>query len=265
MIETKSSTTGQHDEEVWNKDAGAWNTVLRLILRIPHIKVDRAKFLKAQLSAYCDDEQVIKAIEDSPANAGISPKIIDRVAKSCIKIHTAIATGATVITALPGGLTGPAIAATVIGDVAQFYGHAFILAQKLAYLYGWPTIVGDEVDDETKFRITMLLGGMLGAEKALRAIDLVAKNFAGQVAKRLPRIALTKTAWYPLVKTTAKWIGISLTKNTFARGLGRIIPVVGGIICGGMTVIMMKKMAKQLQSHLKTLKFAQQGKTGLAK
>ena len=99
----------------------------------------------------------------------------------------------------------PAIPATLTADMVQFYCHAFILSQQLAYLYGWPSISEeDEVDDETKFRVTMLIGGMLGIKEARRAITLIANKFAEQAAKRIPRIALMKTAWYPLIRTTAR-------------------------------------------------------------
>ena len=86
--EQKSSDAEQHDVEVWNKDARVWNKVLGGILAVPGVKVDRANFLRSQLNTYCDEAEVIKAIEDSPANAGISPKIIDKAAKSCIKFQT---------------------------------------------------------------------------------------------------------------------------------------------------------------------------------
>ena len=258
--EQKSSDAEQHDEEVWNKDAGVWNKdagvwnkVLGGILAVPGVKVDRANFLRSQLNTYCDEAEVIKAIESSPAKAGISSKIIDKAAKSCIKFQTGKSTAFAFLLGLPGGW---AMAAALPADLVQFYAHAFILCQQLAYLYGWPNL-DDEVDDETKFRITMFLGVMLGVSHAQKGIKLVAEAFAKNAAKKLPKIALTKTSWYPFIKSTARWFGVSLTKNALGRGVGRVIPVLGGFICGGINLVMMKKMANRLQRHLKETKFAQ--------
>lgn len=59
-------------------------------------------------------------------------------------------------------------------------------------------------------------------------------------------MALTKTWYYPLVKKIAGMIGVKLTKDTFAKGLSKAIPVMGGIISGGITYVSMDKMSKRL-------------------
>ena len=147
---------------------------------------------------------------------------------------------------------------TIPVDVAQFYYNAIILSQKLAYLYGWPRILKEGgIDEETKMRITLLIGVMLGVGEATKVITKLAQEFAIQTAKRLPRQALTKTAYYPIVKQIGKWIGIKITKTIFARSVARVIPVIGGITSGLLTMTMMRPMAKRLQDHLKTTKFAQ--------
>lgn len=63
-------------------------------------------------------------------------------------------------------------------------------------------------------------------------------------------MALTKTAIYPLIKQIAKWIGISLTKSSFAKALGKVIPIVGGAISGGLTLATFRPQAKRLQKKL---------------
>ena len=246
-----------YEPETEEKDSGAtaWNRIVGASLAMPGAKVDRESFLRSQLMGYCEEEQIAKAIKDSPANAGISPELIDKLADACIKWQRYKASAISFATGIPGGW---AMAGTLPADLVQFYWHAIVLAQQLAYLYGWPSILEDgEVDEETKLKITLLVGAMLGAAEAQKAIAEIAKRISEQMVRRLPRIALTKTAFYPVIKQIGRWIGINITKNTFARGAARIVPILGGFISGGLTSYMIKKMANRLKDHLKKTIFAQ--------
>ena len=165
-----------------------------------------------------------------------------------------VASGISFAAGLPGVVAMPA---TVPLDLAQFYGNGLNLAQKLAYLYGWPDLLDrNEVDEETELHLTLLLGVMLGANGAIRALNEVARRAAEQAARRIPRMALTKSAWYPIIRQVAKWLGVAVTKQTFARGVSRFIPIVGGAISAGVTAATLRPMAKRLQRHLRTLKYA---------
>lgn len=62
---------------------------------------------------------------------------------------------------------------------------------------------------------------------------------------------MTKTVIYPIVKQVAKWIGVKLTKESFAKGLGKVIPIIGAAISGGLTYATFKPGAKRLQKVLK--------------
>ena len=149
------------------------------------------------------------------------------------------------------------MAATIPTDVAQYYWHVIVLAQKLAYLYGWPDLFDDgEFDEETEMRITLLIGAMMGAREASRLLSEIAKRFAHQVAYRLPKQALTKTAYYPIVKLIGKWIGVRITKQTFARGVSKVIPVAGAVLSAGVTAGFMLPAAKNLRKTLKTTRYA---------
>ena len=237
------------------KKSPKWANIIEVSLAIPGARVNRENFLRTQLGSHCDEEQVSKAIESSPAKANISPDIINQIANSCIKWQTRKTSAASFVTGLPGGW---AILGTIPVDLAQFYCNAIILAQKLAYLYGWPSILKEKgIDEETKMRVTLLIGAMLGVGEATKVLNKIAQEFAKETAKRLPRQALTKTAYYPIIKQIGRYIGISVTKASFSRGVARIIPIIGGITSGLLTMAMMRPMAKRLQDHLKTTKFAQ--------
>ena len=237
--------------------ATAWDRIVRASMAIPGAKVDRRDFLYAQLRSYCGERQVHKAIEGRPANAGIAPELIDKLADSCIKAHVIKAAGIAFATSLPGGWF---MAATIPADVAQFYWHAIVLSQKLAYLYGWPDILEEgAVDDETELEITMFIAIMIGSGKSSKAIAGLSNAFANAVAHKLPMMPLTKTPWFPVIKEIGKWVGIQVTKASFARGVAKVIPVVGGAAAAGITVVMMRPMGRQLKDHLRELALAKPG------
>lgn len=229
-------------------DANLWNKVMSRVLSMPGVKVDRDAFLKKELAIYCTKEQLEKVITVSPV-AVLPKRLIDKVAKSCINSHTAKAVALSAIAGIPGGW---GMAGTVPVDLAQYYFHSFVLSQKLAYLYGWPDFYDENgnITDDTCNMLTLFIGVMMGVAVANQAIHKIAEGLAGQVVKRLPRMTLTKTVIYPLVKQVAKWIGVNLTKSTFAKSLGKIIPILGGGISGTLTYITFHPSAKRLQRVL---------------
>lgn len=225
-----------------------WDKVMGAALAMPYVQVDREEFLTKELTRYCSPEKLCKAISGRPIDV-LSKDVIDRVANACISSHTARVTGISALTGLPGG---PAVFAAVPADLAQYYWHTFVLAQKLAYLYGLPDLRDEKgnMTDTSHDMLTIFVGVMMGVSVANNALRGLAREFAKQVVKRLPQQALTKTVYYPVVKRVAKWIGISLTKQSFAKGVGKFIPVLGGIISGGLTLATFRPSAKRLQKKL---------------
>ena len=228
--------------------------ILRAAMALPGARVDRVSFLNSQLRAHYPDEQVRKAIEISPGCACMSIDQIDKIADSVIRSHVVKAAGLSFAAGVPGGLL---MAATIPADTIQFVWHGIVLAQKLAYLYGWPDLLEEgEPDEESLLRMVLLIGAMLGVAEASRLLTSIANRFAQQVGRRLPRYALTKTAYYPLIKQILKWVGIRLTKQSFARGISKVIPFVSGVISASVTVFTLRPMARRLKDHLRELEFA---------
>lgn len=225
-----------------------WNKVMSSALAIPGVQVDRETFLRSELRQYCSKDELEKAISN-PVDV-LSEDRIDSLANSCINNHLLKVTSLSVVAGIPGGL---AMAATIPADMAQYYWHTFVLAQKLAYLYGIPDLRDENgnLTETSQDMLTLFVGVMMGAAAANNAIKNVSKAFAVQVVKRLPQKALTKTVYYPIIKQVAKWIGIKLTKDTFAKGVGKTIPILGGIISGGLTASTFRPSAKRLQKKLK--------------
>ena len=146
------------------------------------------------------------------------------------------------------------MAATIPTDIVQYYGYTLRAVQKLLYLYGFPEIDSDEeglqLDSETINSIIVCLGIMNGVAGANNAIKAMAKALAVGVEKQLMKMALTKGAVYPIVKSVMKWFGITLTKSLFTGGIKKAIPVVGGVIGGGITFATFKPCCHRLKAAL---------------
>ena len=229
-----------------------WNKILAAVLKMPGIKVDRAAFLREALKPYCTGQKLDMLDSVRPYTIA-SDRDIDRAASSCINRHTAMATTASTIAGLPGGL---AMAATLPSDLTQYYYHVFVLSQKLAYLYGFPDFCDEngELSDAASDLLTIFMGSMMGVKVADQGIGELAKGVAHSALGRLPRVAITKAAVYPVAMQVARMIGMKLTKDSFARGLGKLLPIAGGLFSGGVTLFTFKPGARRLQKRLKAQK-----------
>lgn len=243
-------------EQIVTTENSNFEKVLRSAMELPGIKINRARFLQKELSKYFDGDIVEKAINTNPAQAGLNVKDLDRIAKSCIHYETTKVTSISAAAGIPGGL---AMAATIPADIAQFFGHIIRILQKLVYLYGWQEMFqgdGDGLDNETSNQLTLFIGVMFGVNAANAAISKIAAAAAIRAEKTLVQKALTKGTIYPIVKKVATLVGVKMTKQIFAKGVGKIIPVVGAVISGGVTFVGFRPMANRLQKHLVTLPMA---------
>lgn len=228
-------------------EINVWNKVMSTAMNIPGVKVNRDEFLTKELRPYCTTAELPKALIN-PVKV-LSRERIKHLADVCINNHTTKVTAISAVAGMPGGI---AMAATIPGDMAQYYWHTFVLAQKLAYLYGFPDLRDENgnLSETAQDMLTLFVGVMMGAAAANNAIKNLSKAFALQVVKRLPQQALTKTVYYLIIKQVAKWIGIRLTKDGFAKGVGKAIPILGGVLSGALTFATFRPSAKRLQHKL---------------
>ena len=78
-------------------------------------------------------------------------------------------------------------------------------------------------------------------------------------------MALSKTGLYTIAKQIAKWLGISLTKQSFGKTISKIIPILGGILSGGITMATFMPMANKLKKYLSELPLAEDDTDGILK
>ena len=230
----------------------ALETIISNAIQIPGVKVDREKFLAESFAK--EDVNVQEIVDRGPIQAGCSQEDLARLANKLILARTGASSAASFAMGLPGGF---AIGATIPADALQFFGMSLRLAQELAYLYGAQDLWQDgEIDnDAVRGQLILYCGVMFGVSGATAGVRILSSQIAKTTLKKLPQQALTKTLWYPVVKQIGKLIGIKVTKNTVAKGVSKVIPVVGGVISGGLNFASMLPMAKRLATALDKANF----------
>lgn len=215
-------------------------------VKVPGVKVDRKKFISEQFFSF---DNLTDIVEFGPVEAGVTEEELSRIAGKLIITRTSQSSLASFVAGIPGGL---AMAATVPADVLQFFGMALRLAQELSYLYGAQDLwVNGQIDDEkVRSQLIMYCGVMFGVSGAVSGVRVLSTQIAKTTLKKLPQKALTKTFWYPIVKQIGKTVGVKVTKSTVAKGVSKAIPVIGGVISGGLNFASMMPMAKRLEETL---------------
>lgn len=225
----------------------ALESVITSAIQIPGVKVNRNKFL-AELFA-TEDVAIQEVLDHGPISAGISQERISAIANKHILKRTSQSSVASFAAGIPGGL---AMAATIPADVMQFFGMALRLAQELSYLYGTEDLwQGGQVDDEkVQNQLLLYCGVMFGVSGAVSGVRVLSTQIAKTTLKKLPQKALTKTFWYPMIKQIGKAVGIKVTKSTVAKGVSKAVPILGGVISGGLNFASMMPMAHRLMDAL---------------
>lgn len=229
--------------------------VLKSAMNMPGVQIRRDDFLRKELSKRYPKDKVEAAILRNPAHAGITTTEINSIARSCISVETKRVSAISAAAGIPGGF---AMLGTVPADIAQYFAHIVRVLQKLAYLYGWKELYNakGEFDDETVDRLTLFIGVMFGVNAANAAITKIAQNAAVKVEKNLVNKALTKTTIYPIVKKVAQILGYKMTKEIFAKGVSKLVPIIGGVVSGTLTYTTFKPAANKLKKHLESLPMA---------
>lgn len=253
LVKVKDSTVSKATEALDANGDGTIDIqdVIILAVKTPGVHVARDSFLRKELYKNHPAEVIEDAIARTPALAGISAEEIDKIADEVIKFERNCVSGISAALGMPGGA---AMAATIPADIVQYYGYTLRAIQKLLYLYGFPEIDTDEegicLDSETINRIIICLGVMNGVAGANNAIKALAQALAKGVEKKLLSAALTKGTFYPILKSTLKWFGVKLTKEIFAKSVKNVIPVVGGVVGGGITFLSFKPCCLRLKAAL---------------
>ncbi len=215
---------------------------MKSAMAMPGVKVDRVGFLTSEFCRYGN----VDLLKDKRPSELYSEKTLERVASGVVKNHLIKVTAISAAAGIPGGI---AVLGTIPADIIQYFWHFLVMAQKLAYVYGWPDLKDENnnLGEEAQAILTIFIGVGFGADGAAAAINQIAKSAAEHYAKRLPRMALMKTSWYPIIKKIGAYLGIKITKDNVGKQVGKMIPILGGIISGSITYATFKPMAKKIK------------------
>lgn len=220
--------------------------VLNESLKLSFIKIDRSEFLIKTFGEQVNDIQ--KLIDEGP-QVFFSKEELDESVKKVINSNVLQSSSLSFASGLPGGF---AMAATIPADIAQFFGYSLKLAQEISYIYGYKNVWSEqgELTEDAKNTLILYLGVMLGITSAGAAVRILSNKLASQALKKIPQKALTKTIYYPIIKKVMAIFGAKLTKDTFAKGVSKFIPLIGGAVSGTMNYISLKPMANRLKYEL---------------
>lgn len=253
---TKEIVTKSTDKVVTTIDANGdghidIEDIIIMGLRTPGIRITRSEFLRKELMKKYSEEVIGKAIETTPAKAGITVEEINLIADEVIKFERNCVTGISAALGAPGGAS---MVATLPADIIQYYGYMLRATQKLMYLYGFPEIDVEEkeqtFDSETLNILIICFGVMYGVAGANTAVKSMAAGLAKGISKKIMSTALTKGTLYPMVKSIAKWFGVKMTKKLLVGVVQKSMPIVGGVVGGGITYVSFKPCCDKLKESL---------------
>lgn len=202
-------------EKVKNFDPKDFNldvpATIPKVLAVQANVIDREEFLKESIGDYISEDMARIAIEENTKAAGIRRKLVDTIASQIISSEVNKASGVSVA----AGSTW----ATLPADVVQYFGFVLRIVQKLAYLYGWKA-----------FDLTIEDGKLVSEESANELTRLIGIMFDA--------------------KEEDKDIGAKMGKLTLAKGVVAPVPVLGGVLSGGLTYATLRPYAERLKDRL---------------
>ena len=227
---------------------------LAKVVRVPGVRINREEFLRQELcKLHMSDDAIERAIDSNPLLAGVALTQIDRLADEAISYETNKSAAISFVAGIPGGF---AMLGTIPADLMQYYVHALRIMQKLAYLYGWGDLLPDDrdADNDTIGVLAVFFGVMLGvggAAQSLTAFARVAAKTAYQ--NHATKRALMSITWYPVVKHSLRLIGINISKNSVAKGVSKLVPIIGGFVSSGLTFMALQSQSALLKEHLREI------------
>ena len=216
------------------------------VSKLPMVRVDREMFLRKHFG----DSKHLDVILDRGPQVVYSPDSLRKKADALIKNSAA---KTSMLSVASGLASNPAVMIPAGGaDVAQYIGFAINLAQQIAYLFGEDDLFdgGGQLSEPAQLRVIAYLGAMFGAAGASALVANTSKIAGANLGKKVAAQALTKTAWYPLVKKVGAVIGVKITKKTVEKTITKSVPVVGGAISGALTYATFRPMGHRLADTL---------------
>lgn len=226
--------------------------VIRQVLKIPFVKINRSKFLKKELVKYYPETIINQAIQHNPAYAGIERKHINRIAKKVINYETRRVTTLSLMSGVPGGNK---LVVSVSADVIQSFVFILRVIQKLSYLYGFEEFYlnEDKIDPNTMRQLKIFIGIMFGVRGASTSLRVASETVTHKISKSATKAIMNYKTSLPIVDNMTYLVGERMINQIFLKGVSKVIPIAGGIVTGGLTYASFKLYAHKLKNDFKKL------------
>lgn len=219
---------------------------LQKTANLPLVRIERENFLKDTFREY--DSLLPQIIDNGAFKVGIPPCVIQEKALAVIEYEASKAGLISFATGIPGGI---AVFGTVPADVLQFMAHALRIAQKLAFLSGMPKNYENNAQRNQDIHLFLLyLGVMFGSSVANIALLKLCRNIETAAIQTLSQSMLLQILGYEVFKNILQFVGVQLSKENFAKGISKVIPLLGGVAAGTLTFMSLKKMSLRLYREL---------------
>lgn len=228
--------------------------LLEMVLSMPSAKVDREAFLREILNQLSDEE--MQSVLDDAPNKICSIPDIDKLAEKIIKSHLWKVTATSTAAGIPGGFI---IAAAIPADLANYYYHIVTMAQKLAYLYGYPDLCDDdgELTKEGRDLLIVFIGAMNNVKQATEVMkkvaEVVVQKYGNAVAEQVLKLGVLRPIIAQVSEHVAMKMGTQLSGKTAGNIIGKAIPFISGAISGGLTYRTFRKNAYNLKDKMKRI------------
>lgn len=231
-----------------------WNSVLKLGLKLPFSKVDRARYLRRSFAHRVADEEQMRAVLADKPSSVFPNGIVEKMADREIRWHAFWVSFFSVLCALPPD--GWLMWVLILVDFVQFQVFVFVTLQKLLYLYGCKDLHGkDNLEEERSMDMMLLLVSvvMIGKSQVMRLAKSAFGLAVKQVIQRFAVRLMTRLVVLNFLRQLAKWFGIVLTKDMVVSGLSMLVPLICALVSGLITLWLFMPMMKRLHRHLREL------------
>ena len=224
--------------------------IIQTVIRIESVRIDRNDFLTRQ---FAGDESISldDILEKGPVGAGYDRGTLRKTAVTLAQKET----GKSGLLDIPDDVIKNCI---IPYQTLLFYAAAVRMIQQIAYLYGendfWTHTDTDL--DKTVSRLHLYYSVMTGSGKAEKALKLLSSSVTSKSFNKLTESFIEKTVYQPIVKPTAKALGVKMPKMKFNRIVSKAMPIVKNAVADGINLTSLLPMANRLIKTLDEAQFA---------
>lgn len=226
------------------------DAVARILFKNRACRINRTEWLSKTLTPYLLPEDV-QNIEYLRPEEMVSQEVINLVANQVIEEHARCSS------LISGGLAlvgRSALALSTPTDLTQYWVELSLVAQKLAYLYGWDDFFFNEsATEETLARLTLIIGYGLGIYSCQDPLIASAHDTLPRVSD-LYTIKELSTNRNDNLKLISQALA-QLAKPIFAGLVAKRTPIWGVALAGATNYFNFKHVAKRMQIVLEEVMF----------